>query len=913
MIYQAGERSADTTKVSQPIVAAAVSRPKDFIVEADYFLILATSLEISLHALRFAPGSDRLLAPMRTQYAVASDDVLTTALTSDVSSGRIFLGGNDGCIHELQYSQDESSWLRRPRKCRKVAISWNLQSQLPAALQRICTAVFGQSEAVVQLATEASRGYLIALSSLSNISVFHVPQSQRNAQGRLEERPVIQLCSISQSAIASEVGRIKARLFPGLLAMGSRGLTTFGAVAAATGLASAPPKLIKVWPVEKTQGGSIVACVIAEDGTRIFLRGVCRSTSSSMPSTISTDGSAQGNQVQPRGSQITSLAVHHVRFLDALAPRNLRVKDALWEDGVTLLHCQMSDANPSLQAGRGAGGSEAVDAVEVVIALSTDLRVVAQKQGRNRSPLLQCANMAEHVDTIHLNRSGSTLPEIFGLATLPRPVSKPVDALFGRPGNGLVLPVVHLSELAKQQLVPAPSFIIVSSIGAHILRKMQPINMLRDFLLNGSVMQLQEFVSQYTAEQVCAMCFQILTQAIPKLARTSRTDMADASTASRNKLRGMAKNNLFTEPKLLTTTTNQRDPAEEVLLLRTEQFLLSPQLSVQMGFSQVLPSLEGRSHPQALVQNTPLGYSVMFHSTARLSARLRGLYSYLSRLIRPFWLSPIMLVTWPPAPAEKAKRKRDEWWPPPPDPPPIAKGAQWKCAFSKCQRSYVQSELSLLKTCLDRCLPRLLRAEPSLTDMGIMPNSQEEQDAAHGAAQIVIASLEALDFLDLLSGCTTAMSSGCCSAEVLQRFSELTFRDLVCQPEARQVLQQLMQAGIVACRDLSRCPTLFSQADLEIQESFEVLGMVHTSLKAAGATSMLEIARLSGMTHRALSVLERHASHVNLAEAANRLRAVGACKAPWFQQLRHACHAELQGFIWRGSLNSLCSDTSSSL
>ncbi|CAE7196528.1 Nup154, partial [Symbiodinium natans] len=629
------QEMTEYTGVSQQVIAAAVARPKDFVSEADYFLILATPLEVSLHALRFAPGSDRLWPPMRTQYAVASDDILTTALAVDPASGRIFLGGNDGCIHELQYSEHESTWLRRPRKCRKVAVSWNLQSQLPAVLQRICVTIFGHSEAVVQLATETSRGLLIALSSLSNISIFHVPPSYRNSSGRLEEKPVVQLCSISQSTLAAEVGRIKARLFPGLLAANARGINPFGAVAAATGLASYPPRLVKVWPVEKTQGGSIVACAIAEDGTRIFLRGAFRgasgaSAASGTSSTMQTAGSAgsadansQGNPGQARGSQITSISVHHVRFLDALAPRSLRVKDALWEDGVTLVHCQVSgcdSSSGSFSAGQSPALTETPETVDVVIALSTDLRMVAQRQGRNHSPWLQHASLAEHVDTIHLHRSGTAVAEILGLALLPRPVSKPVEQLFSR-ANGLVLPVVHLSELAKQQLVPAPSFMIISSIGVHILRKTHPISTLQRLLLDGNLMQLNEFVNQYTAEQVCAMCLQILTQAtqaIPELSRlkdaakTARTDTKTSSStlsASRNKLRSsMSKSEILTEPSsMLTSSTSLRDPAEEVLLLRAEQFLLSPQLSTQLGFSQVMPSLE-RSHPQTFAQSSPLGY-----------------------------------------------------------------------------------------------------------------------------------------------------------------------------------------------------------------------------------------------------------------------------------------------------------------
>ena len=749
-------------------------------------------------------------------------------------SGRIFLGGRDGCIHELQYF-DDSRWLGR-RKCRKTAVSWNLQSQLPAVLQRACVAIFGPAEAIMQLTIDVSRGLLFALSS-SSITLFQVPPSQRDASGRLEEKPVVQLCSLSQSAIANEVGRIKARLFPGLLPVGSRGLNPFS-----SGLVSAalPPRLIKVLPVERPAGGCVIACAVAEDGTRIFLRGNLRN--------VQQQG-AEASSARAGRPTIASMAVHHVRFLDANAPKELHVKDALWENGITLLQCDL----PSSEGHR-----------EAVLALSADLRVVAQRQGRGRSPWVNVAGTAEHVDTITLTHE-SQVPQIFAMAALPAPISKPIQQFFSA-SHGLILPVVHLSELAKEQLVAAPRFMVVSSIGAHVLRRIQPVDALREHLLSGQLPALQDFVGQYTAEQACALLFQVLTQAMPKL----NVPPDKSGFAGRNKgLR--SKDQVAVESKmgmsqLTLLGTKLQDPSEEVLLLRAEKLLLSP-LAFQMGFSQALPSIDVgpmRGQPQFQVGGSSLGYSV-FQSATQLSARMRGLYLYLSRFLRPLWLSHVMLVAWPAT--EKPKRKRDDWWPPPPDPPPVAKGAQWQCGFSKSQRHFARSQLLLLKSALDRCLPRLTNASVS----------PEELDSANGALHLVTASVEALDFLELLSGCTAAMASGSCPAETLLRFSELTFRDLVCQPEARRILQGLMQAGIVACRDLSNCPSLFSKAALEVQEAYEILKAVESSLKAVNST--LEMARLSHFTHRALAILERNAAHINLMEAASRLRAVGACKA----------------------------------
>ena len=827
-------------QVSEAVVAAAIAHPKEFVQGIDYFLVLATTLEISLHALRFAPGSSRLLPPVRTQFSVASDDVSMSALVCDPSSGRIFLGGRDGCIHELQYFDEDTRWLGRPRKCRKSAVSWNLQSQLPAILQRACVAVFGPAEAIVQLTIDVSRGLLFALSS-SSITVFQVPPSQRDPSGRWEEKPVVQLCSLSQSAIASEVGRIKARIFPGLLPVGSRGLNPFGGGLVSTAL---PPRLVKVLPVERPVGGHVIACAVAEDGTRIFIRGNLRTAQQQAGA---VDASVSGrNTARP---SITSMAVHHVRFLDANAPKELRVKDALWENGVTLLHCDL----PNPEGGHREG----------VLALSTDLRVVAQRQGRGRSPWVNVAGTAEHVDTINLTQETEGTPHIFAIGCLEAPISKPLQQFFSAPTHGLILPVKHLSELAKQQLVAAPRFMIISSIGVHILRRIQPVDTLRDQLLSGQLPVLQDFVGQYTAEQACALLFQVLTQAMPKL-NVKEGLGAEKSGLGRNKGRGLS------EPKGLAQAPGMLRDSSEVLLLRAEQLLLS-QLAFQMGFAQALPSIEAAMRPVQPVQGwhggSPLGYSV-FQSAAHLSARMRGLYLYLSRLLRPLWLSQVMLVAWPPT--EKSKRKRDDWWPPPPDPPPVAKGAQWQCAFSKSQRGFARSQLQLLKAALDHCLPRL-------TSMATA-TGMEELHSATGALQLVAASVEALDFLELLSGCTGAMASGSCPAETLLRFSELTFRDLVCQPEARRILQGLMQAGIVAGRDLSRCPSLFSKADLEVQEAYEILKVVESNLNAAVNSSTLEIARLSHFTHRALGILERHAAQINLMEAASRLRAVGACK-----------------------------------
>merc|ERR1712232_433965 len=285
----------------------------------------------------------------------------------------------------------------------------------------------------------------------------------------------------------------------------------------------------------------------------------------------------------------------------------------------------------------------------------------------------------------------------------------------------------------------------------------------------------------------------------------------------------------------------------------------------EMGFLSAWPSLESRGPdpwPSAL------GHSIHSDGAQRLSGRLRGLSLYLSRILRPLWLAPVVVVTWQPREVDpsRLKRRRDEWWPPPREPPPAVEGSQWRCSWSRDQRGYVQQQLVQLLAVLERC-----QAELSI-DGGYVPragtSSQQlpaETSLFAGLSILVATSVEALQFLELVAVRASALATAPMSAQTVARFSELTFRDLVCQPEARRVLRELMCAGVVACRQLhSRCPRLFNAAELEVQEAFELLDTVQRGFLAArgagGGTAGIDHVRLTHLVQRALQAFERHAA-----------------------------------------------------
>uniref|UniRef100_A0A7S4PT23 Nucleoporin Nup133/Nup155-like N-terminal domain-containing protein n=1 Tax=Alexandrium monilatum TaxID=311494 RepID=A0A7S4PT23_9DINO len=886
--------------VTQQIVAVATVRPKDFVSGVDCFLAISTPVEVSLHAVRFAPGSDRLLPLARTPFEVATDDTVVGAIACDNKTGRIFLGGSDGCVHEFQYFDDEARWFGRSKRSRKSVVSWTFQSRLPALLRRVSEALFGPADGIHQLAIDGDRGLLFSLSSQSFIAVFQIPGSGSQAQAgggtSGKDGPLVHLCSISPHSLASSVSRIRGQLFPGLLPASSVRASVLEAGMHAVGHCH-HPRLVKLLPLGRPQGGNIVVCVVAEDGTRIFLRGVFRSSGSMMgaPLGMPSPPPDGGNAASSRGPPVmTSLVVHHARFLDVNCT-GLCVRDAIDGDGITLLLARLKPegsikrftARPWDRADGGVSAGEASEG-DVVVAVSADLRAVAQRQSRGRSPWLSAPmGLAEHAGVVPLDGANGPC-QVMALAAFSGRLPQPLQALYSAgPASGAVSPVLGLSELARQQLLPPPRFLLVSSLGVHTLTKIQPVDVLRQRLLAGDAPLLRDFSQQYTAEQTCALCFQLLTAAVwrPDDPAGARTLAASPPRPDGSAVPVQARGNDQQRLAAGMLPHQWRDPDEERLLLHAERLLLMPQLAAEMGFVQAWPSAVGGSRGVAgQPQAAALGHALQLREANRISGRLRGLCLYLSRILRPLWLAPVMTVTWPSRTSDSGrKRRRDEWWPPPPEPPPEVHGAQWRCTWSKAQRSFIHGQLSRLVTMLEQLKGKLGADGPTGKAAAPADGAPAEGQLVADVTLLVATAMQALAFLELVAARTEVLSEAKCAPEALVRFAELTFRDLVCQPQARKVLHQLMRGGVVACRQLhAKCPQLFSVVDLEVQEAFELLIAVQGSLRtfrSAGVVgSTLDMANLSHVVQNSLRCLESHAAKVDLEEAATVLRGVGACR-----------------------------------
>jgi nuclear pore complex protein Nup155 len=158
-------------EASGPIIDVKLVRPRTgvFVDAIKWLLVIVTPVEIRLLGVQLDSGSGDLTLH-DTKLIFGSDQVnmLSTAASSD---GRIFCGGQDGHIYELEYEAEEGWFTRR---CRKVNRTGSVLARLAPTFLRPSGQLLGgsPSAAVVALKYDASREYLWSLTEGGQVSLF---------------------------------------------------------------------------------------------------------------------------------------------------------------------------------------------------------------------------------------------------------------------------------------------------------------------------------------------------------------------------------------------------------------------------------------------------------------------------------------------------------------------------------------------------------------------------------------------------------------------------------------------------------------------------------------------------------------------------------------------------------------------
>lgn len=157
--------------LEQTIIAVHLFKPKLNVFKSHikYLLCLVTASEITLLGVTCSDeGPNSLTTVLLIPdpiFKLPTDNVIFSVLAG-TDDGRIFLGGNDGCLYEIVY-QAEDGWFSR--KCKKVNHSYSLLSYVTPAFL-----TFSEQEPIVQLEIDNSRGFLYAKTEKSSIQLYEL-------------------------------------------------------------------------------------------------------------------------------------------------------------------------------------------------------------------------------------------------------------------------------------------------------------------------------------------------------------------------------------------------------------------------------------------------------------------------------------------------------------------------------------------------------------------------------------------------------------------------------------------------------------------------------------------------------------------------------------------------------------------
>ncbi|KAL4426022.1 hypothetical protein ABPG75_010038 [Micractinium tetrahymenae] len=447
----------------QAIVAVGLARPKPgvFVEAIQHLLVLCTTTEIVLLGVCCSRGpggtgdecEELALQPLPL-YSVPADNV-TMVCVASTADGRIFLGGADGHLYELQYSSS-SGW--RNKRCQKVCHTGGLRQLLPSFLPSF---LFGLPSALVDICIDDQRRILYTRSQASVLQVFDLGSDGSAAPAKVAE--------------SSEFLHDAARALGGRDVFGRGGGDRKGAA------------VVYMAPIPPSQSHRLHLLTVTADGRRVYWSAASSRYGSdpagprpdrlraevarqAMPSSAAAGGAAGRVGLGGAGGHAPA--------------RGLEVVAAHYSNGVLLL------------AEAAAGESRTR-----LFMLSRDLTI--PPVGTATGTHVAVAGLREAVSQLEVPTPG----EACAIRSVPR--SAPL--LLG----GLEIAV--RDELTTQNLGAAPRFVMVTTAGVLELEKMRPVDVLAQLLEQRDAAKLEVFFKSYGAAEAAGMCILLATAGPPQV------------------------------------------------------------------------------------------------------------------------------------------------------------------------------------------------------------------------------------------------------------------------------------------------------------------------------------------------------------------------------------------------------------
>ncbi|XP_073944058.1 nuclear pore complex protein Nup154 [Choristoneura fumiferana] len=318
--FEHGSDVAYFDGLGETIVSVGLVKPKPGVFQSfvKYLLVLTTTVEIVVLGVTFSSSKsegtafeEMHLVP-EPVFVLPTDGVSMMSVKS-TSSGRIFMGGKDGCLYEITY-QAQLGWFGK--HCSKInhstsALSFLVPSFLNAALY--------DEDPIVKIEVDNSRNILYTLSEKGCIEVFDLGQNGDSLS---------RVVRLTQGKIVSSATDIVKTLEA----------TNFKPV-------------IAISAVDSSESEHFNLVAVTQAGARLYF------------STESGDAS-QGRPIRPQ-----YLALLHVRLPPGFTPnasvlKPKQVHSAVYENGTLLMVCSAGGGEAETlwclsRAIPGAGFSEA--------------------------------------------------------------------------------------------------------------------------------------------------------------------------------------------------------------------------------------------------------------------------------------------------------------------------------------------------------------------------------------------------------------------------------------------------------------------------------------------------------------------------------------------------------------------------
>ncbi|CAN0877102.1 Nuclear pore complex protein NUP155 [Linum grandiflorum] len=401
---------------------------------------------------------------------------MTCIVSTD--NGRIFFGGREGHIYELQYSTG-SGWHKR---CRKVCLTAGVGSVISRwVLPNVFK--FGAVDPIVEMVFDNERHILYARTEAMKLQVFSVDPSVDGPVKKVaEERNLFNHRDGHQGNRQSTGSRTPSR----------------------TGKSS----IVGISPLSSLESKSVHLVAILSDGRRMFL-----STSSSTGANVGSLGGLNGNSWKPQCLKVVAtrpsppLGVSGGLTFGAVSLANrtqnedlsLKVEAAFYSTGTLVL----SDSSPATMTSLVVVSKDSSSHSSVSGNLGSTARSSrALKELVSSIPvegrMLFVADVLPSPDTSSTVQSLYADFEIFGFNNTGESCEKASAKLWAR------------SDLSTQHILPGKRIVLFSTMGMMEVVFNRPVDILRKLLeSNLSRAMLEDFFNRFGAPEAAAMCLML--------------------------------------------------------------------------------------------------------------------------------------------------------------------------------------------------------------------------------------------------------------------------------------------------------------------------------------------------------------------------------------------------------------------